>query len=75
MRTYTGMIKLLEACRGMVYVAVHYHPKGTYEWLPVERTEYLRQLRMIGNPDIPFPCYFDTDADENIYIHTRKENK
>ena len=74
MKTYLGLIKLIQACKGGIYVAVHY-VSGTYEWLPVDKTEYIRQLQMIGNPEIPFPCMFDVDKDEDIYIRSHWENK
>lgn len=72
--TYADAIDLIDLASGKVYVAVHY-PSGTYEWLPVDKTEYLRQLRMISNAaDVPYPCLIERDRDGEVFIHPKVPN-
>ena len=74
MKTYKDVINLIEVCSGQLYVAVIY-ATDRHEWLPVDKTEYLRQLRMIGNPEeCPYPCYFEVDKDGEMFIHPKTEN-
>ena len=71
--TYLDVIRILESNTNRLYVAVFY-PSGTHEWLPVDRTEYLRQLKGIGNPEIPYPCLFEVEPDGEMFIHPRAVN-
>ena len=73
-RSYLCVIRLLEKTSGKLFVAVFY-PSGTFEWLPVDKSEYLRQLKQIGNPEIDYPCLFEVDSDEDCFIHPKVENK
>ena len=74
MKTYKDIIDLLEKTTELVYVSVYY-PSGRYEWLPVDRIEYLRQLKMIDQPEnYPFPCFVSVDSDLEVFIHSKQEN-
>lgn len=71
--TYRDVIACLESYNGKLYVAVHY-PTNTHEWLPVDKAEYLRQLKLISNPEVPYPCLFEVEPDNEMYIHPRANN-
>jgi hypothetical protein len=74
MKTYADVINLLEASKEKVYVAVIY-PSGRWEWLPVDKEEYLRQLKMISNAaDVPYPCRFEIERSGEMFIHPKVEN-
>jgi hypothetical protein len=69
-KTYTDIIALIEAAVRPIYVPVFY-VTGTYEWLPVDRDAYLRQLKLITAPEAAnFPCYVEVE-DDNIFFHPR----
>ena len=75
-KNYANMlsaVELLPADKN-IFVSVHY-PTGTMEWLMMDRTEYLRQLQMIGNPrERRFPCKADHDRSGDLFIQTDAEN-
>ena len=74
-QSYLDVIKLLEVSGdNRLYITAHY-TNGRYEWLPVDKTEYLRQLKMIGNPEIDYPCRFEVEKDGEMFIHTRWANE
>lgn len=73
-RSYADVIRLLqESGNNRLYVTAHYK-NGRHEWLPVDKAEYLRQLLMISNPEIDYPCYFEVERDGEMFIHTKGEN-
>ena len=51
-----------------VFVFVTYL-NGRQEWLPVDKKEYLRQLRLITDPNVEYPCRVELEADGEIYIN------
>lgn len=71
--TYKDIINLLEESKMGLFVPVFYHT-GVYEWLPVDKQAYLRQLKLISNNDIPFPCLFEVESDGEMFIHPKMEN-
>jgi len=77
--TYADVIKMLEQ-DGKLFVAVFY-PNHTsksphYGWLPVDKAEYLRQLRLILDPaGVDFPCYFEVEPDGDMFIHPKMESR
>ncbi len=76
MKTYADIIKILEGAEkeNGLFVAVIY-PTDRHEWLPVDITEYLRQLKQIDKPqDYPYPCFFEIENDGDMYIHPKGEN-
>jgi hypothetical protein len=76
MMTYGQVLETLRQSTKPLYVAVIY-AKGTHEWLPVDKTEYIRQLGLI-HPDslsLPYPCYFEIESDGEMFIHPRTENR
>lgn len=73
MLTYKDVLNVIEKSSKRVYVAVFYHG-GTYEWLPIDKQEYIRQLKMIANPEVcPFPCWFEIESDGEMFIHPKVE--
>jgi len=73
-KTYADVITLLEASGNHpLYVTVFY-PNGPYEWLPVDKTEYLRQLKLINSPEVKYPCLIEVERDGEMFIHTQAEN-
>lgn len=72
MTTYNDVIRHLNHSKGRVSVAATYE-NGDYGWLPIDKAEYLRQLKMIGNPEINFPCMIKFDGNET-YIHPTGKN-
>jgi len=68
------MIRLLETNPNNVYVPVFY-AKGSHEWLAIDRTLYLKNLKGIGNPEIAFPCLVEIEPDGEIFFHPKAENK
>jgi hypothetical protein len=72
---YNDVIALLGASgNNRLYITAHY-ANGRYEWLPVDKAEYLRQLKMIDSPElIEYPCWFQVERDGEMYIHTKAEN-
>ena len=74
MTTYGQVLAELERSTERLYVSVFY-PTGTFEWLPVDKTEYIRQLKMmdLGSLLLPYPCYFEVDGE--MFIHSKGENK
>ena len=76
MNTYFDIIRIIENSpidKGL-FVRVFY-PTGSHEWLPVDKSEYLRQLKMITYPDSnPFPCLFEVENDGEMYIHPKVAN-
>jgi hypothetical protein len=73
---YSDVIVLLEKSgNARLYVTVHY-VNGRYEWMPVDKAEYLRQLKMISNPsDVAYPCRFEVEKDDEMYIHSKWESE
>ena len=58
MITYAKFIELVENTEEKIYVPVFYL-SGTHEWFAIDKTELLRILRQIANPDLdtlPYPC-------------------
>lgn len=77
MISYKKFIELLEKSKEKIYVPVFY-VSGTYEWLPIDKAEYLRILRQIANPDLdtlPFPCKVEIESDGQIFLHPKMENR
>lgn len=74
-KTYAVVITFLEASENhRLYVTAHY-PTGRYEWLPVDKAEYLRQLKQISSPELhQYPCWFQLERDGEMFIHTKAEN-
>ena len=74
-KTYADVITLLEASgEHPLYVTAHY-ANGRYEWLPVDKAEYLRQLKLIDSPEMAeYPCWFEVERDGEMFIHTKAEN-
>ena len=68
------MIKLLESNPNRVHIPVFY-VTGDYEWIVIDRVAYLQQLKMIGNPEIDFPCMVEIESDGEIFFHPKIENK
>jgi hypothetical protein len=78
MKTYSDVLILLkESGKSNLYVAVIY-PTGSHEWLPVDKTEYIRQLALIepqSAKSTPYPCWFEVEKDGEMYIHPKTENR
>lgn len=74
-RTYADVITLLKASgKNKLHVTAHY-ANGRHEWLPVDKKEYLRQLKLISSPEtVKYPCWFEVESDGEMYIHTTWEN-
>jgi len=72
---YNDVITLLEASgTNRLHVVAHYS-NGRHEWLPVDKAEYLRQLKMISSPEmVEYPCWFQVERDGEMFIHTKAEN-
>ena len=77
MKFYADVLKLLlESGDNSLHVAVIY-PTGKHEWLPVDKSEYIRQLSMINKQSAStteYPCYFEVESDGSMYIHPKIEN-
>src|ERR1035438_9461864 len=74
-KTYVDVITLLEASGShRLHVTAHY-ANGRYEWLPVDKIQYLQQLKAISNPEsVEYPCWFEVEPDGEMFIHTKAEN-
>ena len=74
-KTYADVLKLLqESGDNRLSVAVIYK-KGHFEWLPVDKAQYIYQLSLISNAaDVLYPCWLETDPDGEMFIHSRVAN-
>jgi len=71
--SYGQVVELIEANPSAgIFVPVFYCT-GTYEWLPIDRQELLRQYKMISNPEVPFPCWVEVEHGD-IFFHPKIEN-
>ena len=67
--SYANALTLIKN-NGRIYVAVIYE-NNRHEWLPVDKTEYIRQLEMITNAEnVEYPCWLQV-WDGDIYIHPK----
>ena len=74
MKSYKDLIDLLETSDKGLFAPVFYIT-GRTEWLPVDKVEYLRQIKMFDKPEtIPLPCYIEIESDGEVFIHPRQEN-
>jgi hypothetical protein len=74
-KTYADVIILLKAFGNYRLSVTAHYANGRYEWLPVDKAEYLRQLELISNPDkVEYPCWFEIEPDGEMFIHTKAEN-
>lgn len=70
-QTYSEVISLIENSGDkLIYVTAHY--KTHYDWLPVDKQQYLELLKLVDKPDLTkFPCWFEVGPDGEMYIHTK----
>ena len=73
MKTYADIIKVIEESDKRLSVAVIFSEKN-WTWLPVDKAEYLRQLKMISNPEIPYPCWLELEPYGEMFIHPKVKN-
>ena len=67
--TYAKVIRqLIWRDTTKIFVLVMY-PTGTHEWLPVDKKEYLHQLRQITDPDAEYPCRVELEPAGEVYIN------
>lgn len=72
---YLDVIKILETSHSNRLSVAIFYKNGRYEWLPVDKTEYLRQLKLISSPEtVEYPCWVEVEPDGEMFIHPRVEN-
>ena len=67
-------MRIVKESRKNLYAPVFYIT-GTYEWLPIDKIQFIRQLSLISNADkVEYPCYFEIESDGEMFIHPRMVN-
>lgn len=68
-------MRIVKESRKNLYAPVFYIT-GTYEWLPIDKIQFIHQLSLITNADkVEYPCYFEIESDGEMFIHPRIEAK
>jgi len=74
--TYADVIELLEVSPEKFFFVPVFFGTGTMEWMPVDKNEYVRQLRLISKPETyDYPCMVEIEHDGELFLHPKAENK
>jgi hypothetical protein len=76
MITYADIIRIIEASKPTegLFIPIFYGT-GTHEWFPVNKAEYLNNLKGIHKPEtVAFPCLFQIEGDGEMFLHPKSEN-
>ena len=72
-KTYADVIRLLETSKTSISAPIFFL-NGTYEWLPIDRTAWLAQLKEVSNPEQwTYPCHIEIERDGEMFLHPRVE--
>jgi len=74
--TYADVIYILEHCGNNRLYVPSFYANGRYEWLPVDRQHYLKQITGIHEPaKAEYPCWFEIESNGEMFIHSKVENE
>ena len=73
MKTYGEVLEILKS-NGDLYVPVFYIT-GTYEWLKVDKDDYIDQITNPYISNTPYPCWIEVESDGEMFIHPKIASK